>query len=245
MNFKCWLESTEDIQAWLGNSVIKTVVYHGTNKHKFDKFSIQKSKRYVLFSEFDVEAKGYFFAENPHDALEYGQNVAACYVKMVNPLLDPRRDPGSGRLPYVKEMQLMKILATMIQREKGEPYIDIGVKRTYLRNRNYNYAHQWIYEAVGPEGIEWDCLDNPQVVDRIKKLGFDGTFVQENNQYVGRSIFVPDADQVRIIEWVKGKQWQWGHKDDWYTKNVNGNYKLFQPDPKNIYPPEEDEDEDF
>ena len=220
MDFKQWIKNS-------GNSVVKNLVYHGTSK-RFDSFSYQKSKRYVLFSAFDVEAKGFFFAESPHEALEYGHNVAACYINMTNPLIDPRKDALTGRLSYKKEMDLMKILAPMIERDENkEPFIDLGVKRIYLKNRYYGYAHQWIYEAIGNNGLEWDCLDNAGVVQRMKQLGYDGTFVEEKESEIGRSIFVPNASQITVVKWLTGSQPDWGHKDNWMkdykTNDVNFN----------------------
>mgnify|MGYP003542699302 FL=1 len=218
MDFKFWIENTS-------NSVINSIVYHGTNR-KFDSFSYQKSKRYVLFSDFDVEAKGFFFAESPHDALEYGNNVVACYVNMTNPLIDPRRENLVDRFPYKKEMDLMKILAPMIERKDGEPFIDLGVRRVYLKNRYYSYTHQWFYVVVGINGSDWDCLDNSQVIQKMKQLGYDGTFVEEKESNIGRSIFVPDASQIRIVQWFSGKQPVWGQKDDYYKNYKTGDLEF-------------------
>lgn len=236
MHFRMWLEN--DLSSFLSDSTVKYPVYHGTNNN-FNQFSYQKSYRTVLFSQFEVEAKGFFFSESPHDALEFGKNIAECYVRLTNPLLDPRRDPhlGIDRLPYKKEMDLMKILAPLIYKVKeapynGSPYIDIGVGRYFIRP-----GREWIYNAVKTQGIEWDVLDNPQVIDRMKKLGYDGTFVAEPSSYLGRSIFVINPDQVRIIKWIQGGQPDWGDKDDYYTRKINGLDQLF-PKPKEFLPPE-------
>lgn len=224
MEFKCWLEQEENIKTWLGNSTIQNVVYHGTNKNTFNQFSYQKSKRFILFSEFDVESKGFFFAESPHDALEYGKNVASCYVRMLNPLLDPRKDKdlGINRLTYQKEMHLLKILAPMIERDDYGHYIELGINKHYLHTRLDEFAYQWIYHAVAHGGLAWDCLDNPGVIERMTSLGYDGTFVEEPESSIGRSIFVPSADQIKIDMWHKGKQDIWKHKDDYRVKKKNG-----------------------
>jgi hypothetical protein len=230
MQFKRWVESDDNIQTWLGRSVIRSIVYHGTNK-KFNKFSYQKSKRYVLWSEFDVEAKGFFFAENPHDALTFGSNVAACYVKMTNPLLDPRRDKhlGVDKLDNAKEMHLLKILGPMIQREDGNPYIDIGVRRVYIKSHRYQHPQEWIYEVVSGDGLNWDCLDNPGVISRMQSLGYDGTFVAEPESWIGRSIFVISPDQVKIDLWTSGLQSHWGSIDDYGTKKTDGLNNFYGP----------------
>jgi hypothetical protein len=233
MKFKHWFESNEILP--FPSSTIKYPVYHGTDKPIFQQFAHQKGIRQVLFSQFEVEAKGFFFAESPHEALEYGRNIAECYVDLKNPLLDPRRDKHMGidNLPYEKELHLMKILAPMIEWKDKEPYIDIGVRRIWLRNRRYEKANQWIYEAVGMDGLDWDCLDNPQVIQNMKKLGYDGTFVQENQSRTGRSIFVPDANQIRIVKWVKGFQPSWGEEEEYYTqKNKEGYSHFYGPEGK-------------
>ena len=220
MDFIDWLIKENEIESWLGDSVIRQPVYHGTSKQPFDKFDYQKSNRYILFSAFEVETNGFFFAENPHDAFFYGDNVVTCYVKMRNPFVDPRRDKhlGVDRLPYQKELELMKILAPLIEREDGEPFMDIGVSRYYLRNHSFEFAHQWVYYALENNGLSWDVLDNKQCVANMVTLGYDGTFVEESEQSVGRSIFVPSADQIKIVGWASGEQPEWGHPDDYYIK---------------------------
>jgi len=234
--FGQWLETEENLQNWLTGSVIQYPVYHGSNQ-RFDRFQYKKSKRYVLFSEFDVETKGFFFTENPHDALAFGKQVATCYIHMKNPLLDPRRDKhlGTVRLDRTKEMHLLKILGPMVQRENGEPYIDVGIRRIWLRSRTYNFAHEWIYEVVSGDGIDWDCLDNPGVIQRMVQLGYDGTFVAEPESHIGRSIFIPSADQIKIDTWTSGVQDHWGNKDDYGTQKKDGYTHLYRPnntDPK-------------
>ena len=227
--FKEWMDEEEEgyqppsitpeIKAWLGNSVIQQPVYHGS-RAKFNQFQIQKSKRFVLFSAFDVEAHGFFFSEDYETAKTYGPNVVTAYVKMLNPVVDPRIDKhlGVDRLPNRREAQIAFILRHMIQRhpEWGQ-YGDLGTTtfpvyargrgtlRKSIKNRipDFYTTYEWIYNVIGREGLLWDALDNPQVVASMKRLGYDGTFVQENNDLTGRSIFVPNADQIQIVEWTK------------------------------------------
>jgi len=224
MRFKDWLcedveLDSQQFKQWFAGSVLVTpngaplVLYHGTKNRPFQQFQYRKSKRFILFSEFEVESKGFFFTENYKDAKGYGPNVVACYVKMVNPFLDPRKFPHMGvdRLPYKKEMELMKILAPLIKWEKfvsnrtgkkeREPYIDLGVGRHYLRDRTNHFAHQWIYNAVGHGGLVWDVLDVPGSIQKLKTMGYDGTFVNEPEDQAGRSIFVPDGNQIVIDQW--------------------------------------------
>lgn len=217
--FRNWLENQEEAELlnWMHGSVLvengkPMILYHGTNKNPFQQFQVQSSQRHVLFTSFDVTANGFFFSESPQEALEYGRNIVACYVRMTNPLVDPRRDKhlGVDRLPYQREMHILKILGPMIQKSNlgndgdGRPktafHIDLGVRRNYITPKRDDFPHQFIYNAIGPEGVDWDLLDNPQVVQRMKQLGYDGTFVQEQSQS-GRSVFVCDANQIRVIDW--------------------------------------------
>lgn len=230
MNFKNWLENDEVVQPFPG-STVPYLVYHGTNKRPFGQFTFQKSQRFVLFASFDVEAKGFFFSESPHDAVEFGSNVVACYINMKKPLLDPRRDKhlAIDRLTYQQEIDLQKILAPMIQKDDGGHYMDIGVGRHYIQNRYREFGRQWIYDAISNDGLVWDALDNPGVVERMLKLGYDGTFVAEPDTHLGRSIFIPSPDQVRMVKWVSGVQDSWGDKDDYYTSKKDGYSQFYSP----------------
>ncbi len=225
MNFKEWMddeevpeinripEMTPEIKEWLGNSTIQQPVYHGS-KVKFDNFKYMPSKRYVLFSQFDVMAHGFFFSEKYEDAKEYGNNVVTAYVRMLNPLLDPRRDQhlGVDRLDHKKEAHMAFILRHMIKRdsEHGQ-YGDIGVTtfpvyargKGQLKGKNiptFHTQYEWIYNVVCRNGLMWDALDMPEIVASMKKLGYDGSFVAEDK---GRSIFVPEANQIKIVGWSK------------------------------------------
>ncbi len=221
MHFKQWLEAAEPFS----ESKVKGLVYHGTDRGPFDKFTAQKSHRYVLFSSFEVESGGFFFSESPHDASEYGRYVASCYINLKNPLLDPRTDKhlGVDSLPENKEKDLEKILQPMVEKDNYGEFIDIGIGRHYIK------GNDWIYYAVGSGGLAWDVLDNKQSVNIMISLGYDGTFVEEDKG-LRRSIFVPSADQVQIVNWVKGKDNTWGEfkikKTDGYgnlevTENPN------------------------
>lgn len=231
MKFKNWFESNEQIGPFPG-STVPYLVYHGTDKSPFKQFAYQKSQRFVMFASFDVEAKGFFFSESPHDALDFGQNVVSCYINLRNPLLDPRRDKhlGVDRLSWQQEIDLQKILAPMIEKDQHGHFMDVGVARYYIKNRHREFGRQWIYDAIESDGLNWDALDNPGVVQRMLKLGYDGTFVAEPNSYLGRSIFVPSPDQVRMVQWVTGMQQSWGDRDDYFTTKKDGLRQLNRPD---------------
>lgn len=224
MNFKSWLETTDRAEPFSG-STIKSVVFHGTDKNPFASFSYQTGIRRVLFSEFPVQSKGFFFSESPHDALEYGRNVVACYIDLKKPLLDPRADKhlGVDRLLPKKEEDLAKILLPMIAEDEKGKFIDLGVGRHYLRTGlGSDFELQWIYYAVSSMGLNWDVLDNPASVAELQKLGYDGTFVAEPDTWLGRSIFVLDPAQIRMIGWHKKPESSWGNKEDYLIQKKDG-----------------------
>lgn len=205
MDFYQYFESQEnDIERWLGNSTVRQPVYHGTNA-QFNDFQKMKTQRGVLFSMFDVQAQGFFFSESKKEAAGYGRRVITCYVKLTNPLVDPRRDKklSIDRLPNQKEIHLAYILRNLIKKDKTYgKYIDLWVSRHYIpddfaRTRTYD----WVYEFITTNGIKWDVLDDPLVVNSMKKLGYDGTFTDEPEDHTGRSIFVLDASQIKIVEY--------------------------------------------
>lgn len=217
MKFRQWLEdplceirysekmgfNPKEIVAFLGKSVVRRPVYHGTNAD-FTEFQKMKSQRFVLFSAFDVEAQGFFFSESLQDAKGYGRRVITAYVRLLNPLLDPRATPhlGVDRLPLRKEAEIAFILRHMLQKKQDGRFMDLMVQRYYVDDdfaKRKDYT--WIYNTIGPGGLVWDCLDNPAVAQAMKRLGYDGTFVQENDQEIkDRSVFVMDPEQVKIVD---------------------------------------------
>jgi len=162
--------------------------YHGTDE-KFDQFEHRPGKRYVLFSDYDVNTPGHYFSENKEDAGEYGSNVMERQLNIDRLLLDPNKYPHMSvdRFPPKLEKELQYILAPMIQ-EDG--WLEVGVRATKV----YPGDIEWIYEVVGSGGLMWDALDNPEVVTRMKELGYDGTYVDEDEGK--RSIFVLDNKQI-------------------------------------------------
>ena len=66
----------------------------------------------------------------------------------------------------------------------------------------------------------------------MKKLGYDGTFVEESQSRIGRSIFIPDSNQIAIVKWFKGNQPDWGEEEEYYTQKVNGYNHFYGPEGK-------------
>ncbi len=199
------------------NSLIKEPVYHGTSG-KFDKFKTGvETSRAVLFAEFKVKSQGIFFSSSFEDAKSYGKNVVKCWVNLTNPLFNPNSDKAGqpGRETYhrfskEKEQDFVKIFSplaheTDIDGEKV-PVIDkmlgqIEVRDVRFSSRSEETYPEWIYELLGDGGIIWDVMDDEGVVQRMKALGYDGTFVNEPNDHSGSSVFVVSPEQIKIIEW--------------------------------------------
>jgi len=200
----------------------RILVYHGTDA-KFEQFQYQKSVRQILFSKFDVESKGFFFFESPMDATKFGDKVIACYVNLVRPLLDPRRDHylSVDQLPDEQLQDLRYILQPLVQPDGS---FDIGIQKYYIKDDT-----DWVYNAIGTGGLHWDVLDNDQVVERMRQKGYDGTFVYEPDSYLGRSIFVLSSDQIEIMKWYNEPQLSWGELED-YTFNPKDGILSFQGD---------------
>lgn len=162
--------------------------YHGTDE-KFDQFEKRPGMRYVLFSQFPVETQGHYFTDEEEKARLYGRNIMKRQLNVDKLLLDPKKYPHMGvdRFPPELEEELKYILAPMIQESESGRYMEIGVHAMPVRDDD------WIYNAIDSTGLHWDVLDNPEVVKRMKELGYDGTYVREDE---GSSVFVVDNKQI-------------------------------------------------
>jgi GNAT superfamily N-acetyltransferase len=199
------------------SSVIKEPVYHGTSS-KFGEFKTGvDTSRAVLFSEFKVKSQGIFFSQSAKDAKSYGSSVVKCWVNLTNPLFNPNAEKAGqpGRETYQrfskeKEQDFIKIFSPLAHEADidGEkvPVIDkmigqIEVRDVRFSSRSEETYPEWIYELLGDGGIIWDVMDDEGVIKRMKALGYDGTFVNEPNDYSGSSVFVVSPDQIKIIDW--------------------------------------------
>jgi len=197
------------------SSTLQKPVYHGTTV-SFKQFEKRRSTRYVLFSEIHVQAQGFFFTEDPLVALEYVVSdngwVVECRVDMRKPLLDPRKDKhlGVDALPEKKKQDLIEILSEAAQKHDGGRRITLMLKDIFPDNPDYDDG-DWIYEMVDSGGLIWDVMDNEKVVKKMQQLGYDGTFVHEDDS-TGRSIFVPSEKQIEIVRWIDRSQV--GRRDD-------------------------------
>jgi ribosomal protein S18 acetylase RimI-like enzyme len=205
------ITNTPEFKSWFGRSVLKqggkpTVMWHGS-KNKFDKFEYQNSKRYIMFKEFDVTAQGFFFAFDREHAAEFGPNVQPFYVRMEHPVLTEREmdmaydqclsDKKRKLLAYIFEPCLAEAQTYMGKEVK---VFEVGAFSYDCDEDNY-----WVYKAANKNGIAWDVLDNPQVVARMKEKGFDGCFVDEDDEHGRSSVMVFSPNQIKSADQNSGK----------------------------------------
>lgn len=177
-------------------SVVTQPMYHGSNT-SFREFKRMPSKRYVLFSEFDVNSPAFFFSPLVKDAKEFGPVVTQWNIRVTNPLFNFETDPhlDSDFDPEVAK-HLEYILEPMLETdEQGRLFIDLGVSRYYIDRKD----DRWSYFAVDSGGINWDVTDNEEAVRRMQELGYDGTTVSETDTYAGYSWAIFDSKQAEFV----------------------------------------------
>lgn len=176
-------------------SVVERPVYHGSDA-KFEKFKRIPSKRYILFSEFDVKSPAFFFSPTVEDAKEFGPLVTAWQITVRNPLFNFEANPRlDSEADEEKAEHLRYILEPMIYEKEGKEYIDLGVSR-YDVNRSDEH---WGYVAVDSGGINWDVMDNDVAVARMIELGYDGTTVSETHASAGYSWAIFSPEQAAFL----------------------------------------------
>lgn len=89
-DFQKSVTETPEFKKWFGDSKVTEpdgapmVVYHGTDK-TFDRFEQRPGITRILFSRFETERSGFFFAEDADLAKEYGDHVLPMYLSLQNP----------------------------------------------------------------------------------------------------------------------------------------------------------------
>lgn len=171
-------------------SVVKRPVYHGSDV-RFEKFIRHPGKRYILFSEFDVESPSFFFAPTAAEAAEYGRYVSEWRIDVGRPFLNAETEEGLDvdLLDSQRLQELAYVLEPMVKKEEL-PFIDLGVRRHHVDLED----EEWPMVAVGSGGLVWDVLDCAACVQRLIEIGYDGTTVHEPDSESGYSwaIFSPD-----------------------------------------------------
>jgi hypothetical protein len=198
---------TPAFKKWFGDSKVvdpdgkPLVMYHGTD-NEFSVFTPGRvSQRSVMLSSFDVTTSGFFFSPSEEDARSYGEKIIPAYLSVKRPLTDPNEfDVSSRSTDDVKEAakkawsDVEYILEPMIYEDGGKRWIDTGGG---VSNTEVKEDGAWVSQIFADGMIDWHVLDNPQVVERMKELGYDGVKVYEENDSSGESWFVVDPAQIK------------------------------------------------
>lgn len=179
-------------------------VYHGS-RVPVEKFEYREGSRFVLFSEFKVKANGFYFALSPEDAKGYGDNVGVYRINVSKPLIhasDIRNDnQRMADLRYI----LQPLFAPSVD---GDYFIHDGmIHVTEFTKEEFNDPNSdWPLSFVShssygnQHGLEWEVLDNPHVVQRMRERGYDSTTVFEPEHKDHRySWFVLSPDQIEYV----------------------------------------------
>jgi GNAT superfamily N-acetyltransferase/8-oxo-dGTP pyrophosphatase MutT (NUDIX family) len=188
-------------------------VYHGTDK-EFSKFEQHPGTRYILFKEFQVQAGGFFFTDEVEEAKKFGKNVMTCYLKMQKPLVKQEDQYGLSQ----KQAKDLTYICEPIMSDSYQDMHGNSVKTIELGAFAIDVDPEgaWLNEIVKQNGLDWNVLDNQEVVNRMKERGYDSTMVDEGDgQY---SYFVISPDQIKIkqtktaAKWWTGERWAY-HSD--------------------------------
>ena len=157
-------------------------LYHGSEKNIPNTgFRIGiPSKRAMMLSDYDVESSGNFFVNNKEDAFEYGRNVSPYQLKQ-----------GRKLTSNAPKDELKYIFEPMIYDNKWVD-VDNGISRIEADENG-----EWVYYIIDRDLIDWGALDNKEVVNRMKSLGYDSVDVYEPNQSVKKSTFIIPTQNIR------------------------------------------------
>lgn len=157
------------------------VMYHGTDKD-FNVFENRGGKVTVLFSTFDVERKGFFFAKDKGLALEYGKKLVPVYLSIQKPA------------NFLDSKEWSKIKDGLVEKGWNERYLDRtdawemfdvgdgndGAKLIAdLKSMGYDGAiieePSW-QDEDGEYGVAHVAFDNTQIKSATSNVGtFDPT----------------------------------------------------------------------
>lgn len=167
-------EFNKNKSKFLRGSILKTPVYHGTNV-EFDEFVPKKGYREGGLSQFEVESPAFFFTESNEVAREFGGAKADVlggnYFRMDN-YISLKKPLDMTR----KNKKLMQVLE------------DAGFDSDDIYGSAYNIKASDL----------WAALDEPEVVNKLKKMGYDGAIVNEGKK-MGKSYAVFNPNQIKSI----------------------------------------------
>ena len=182
---------------------VDTTWYHGANE-VFRAFKTKvPSKRYTTFTEKDVESQGVFLSNVKDDAATYGNNVMELMAREGQLLRNPMDTPITSKSSAAEKAALQRqwddieyILEPVMYSENGAKYIDVdsGISRTEVEDDG-----KWINDAMYDGRMDWDYLDNPEVVSRMGERGYDSVKVYEQEGEAGESLFIASPSNIRSV----------------------------------------------
>lgn len=180
-------------------------VYHGSKQRAIKDFIKKKGFRAAWFDTTEVMANGFFFAVTPQDAQEYGPYVSEYRIRATKPLIfgydgvDPIKD-------IKRKADIRYVLSALLKKVNDDPYVvfngmqnDVFVKIEDINNNDLEQDDDWIYQFIGSGGIDWEVLDNPVAVQRMRERGYDSTVAYEKS-LTHNSWFVLDANQIKFVK---------------------------------------------
>lgn len=176
------------------------LVYHGSKTRRIEQFEYRHGTRSAWFDIKHVQANGFFFALTPEEAREHGPYVSAYHIQTNRPLVfghdgvDPVRD-------LQRKADIQYILSAALDPLANGDFEFAGLTHDiYVRaSAVSNIASDWIYEFMGPGGLDWEVLDVPEVVKRMRERGYDSTVVYEKHLRNHISWFVLDPQQIQFV----------------------------------------------
>lgn len=179
-------------------------VYHGTNAPKFSKFKTGiKTTRGILFTTFEFENSGFFFAPTEKEALNYGKRVVSCFLKLENPL--PTYDSlriNKNRESIDRISDLNYIFDPIIERGDYADCVDLFINKPCVKYYDKKDGMN-ILQLIGSHGeYDWSVFDNVEVCKRMKEKKFGYAKCTESEGVSGYSYFVTDPKNIKLADSV-------------------------------------------
>lgn len=192
-------------QSWFKASVVTDEmgqplrVYHGTDQ-QFAEFetNVDTTRTHGGFLKQQTKSSGVFFSEDREFSAGYGTHVRCAYLKITNPLASLH--PGRKEV-WDLESDLLEMGEHRIEIDDDCPeqrYFRITpTDRVLITDDDIT----WTYELFGEDGgIHWALLDDPQFVEGMTRLGYDGALVDEPSSPGGTSWFVINPQNIAEID---------------------------------------------
>lgn len=187
------------------------LVYHGSKTPSIKNFEYRTTKRFVLFSEFETKANGFFFALTPQEAAEFGRYVSAYKITCKKPLISGHE--GVNKIAPEKMEDLAYIFSALL--EDGGNFMSYeGLVHTFDIPKDRMNNPNWVYEFIGTGCIDWEYLDNAEFVKRMRERGYDSTVVYENDLPSHRSWFVVSPEQITFVKEVMDAKNPYAYSDE-------------------------------